>query len=102
MPDFMQILAVEPEPPIDDPPYEGADDLVWDDIAQIVRDVMAEAPGFDFSLLYSGTRDWVDVHAWLVRDGRAVSDAIQLSRRRDECDGSHAKPAPEVTLTLDV
>ncbi len=102
MPDFMQILAVDPTPSVDDPPQPGDDDLVWENIQAIVERVVRAAPNLDFTLVYAGARDWIDIHAWVVRGGTAESEPLQLSLERDVCHGSHAKPAPEVALSVDV
>ena len=57
------------------------DALEQDDLEEIMTAVAGAAPELDVTLVYEGSRSWVDVGAWYTRGGAAEEDVLQLSRR---------------------
>jgi hypothetical protein len=120
MPDFLPILAVDPErealrADLADRieqgvrtrsgvtyPEAGEEHLVTRDLQEIMTGLSRVVPELDVTVLYWGTSDWVDVAAWLIRGGEVDQQPLQLSLAPDECRAVPANAAPEVVIDLDV
>jgi hypothetical protein len=120
MPDFLRVLAVEPDMKALGVelrerlqrevrtrsqtvyPAMGDGALMLDDLQEIVVALAKVAPELDVTVVYEGTRSWVDIGAWYTRGGDAEEDVLQLSREMDTCVPSRARQAPDVEIELDV
>jgi hypothetical protein len=120
MADFLRVLAVDPDKkalPVELRdrlerevqtssrtfyPATGDAALMLEDLQEIMTALGKAAPELDVTLVYEGTRSWVDIGAWYTRAGEADADVLQLSREMESCVPTRARQSPDVEIELDV